>query len=160
MVHFKGRERKCFPIPVFYIADLVEYQGIYGISASIQDGDSYPHPAYNVQCSMLGTDYSMEMPGKRTENEIEAILRDLRNKIIQGSPVSFNKVSKTSEGTSIENEIYTELKKKRSLDPILVFHPSKNKRIKYHLEENSQMKGMIGGLPLSTYLAQSPCSIP
>lgn len=71
-----GVNKTVYPVPVFYVADLLEYQTIFGISASKIVPDGYQDPQYKIQTKDLSAnlEYGI-MPKARNEQATSRRIR-------------------------------------------------------------------------------------
>ena len=100
----QGKIKKYYPIPVFYVADLLEYQTIFGISSSIQDEASMPDPGYIIQTINLDEKRN-EMPKRRSEKNVLKLLRKAHSlNIVPGKELSQeeDKIVKKMRGMSLD----------------------------------------------------------
>ncbi|WPT11910.1 hypothetical protein PSENEW3n2_00005409 [Picochlorum sp. SENEW3] len=137
LVNTKGETKTYFPIPVFYAADLLEYQTIFGISAGPNDMDSYPDPAYLVRRRRLGKSIDT-MPTRRSE-------------------ILFQKRLDASRRFK-DPEKAKEMLKEFSYDPLLLYTPEADtfgkqgkSVVTYYLGQGDASKGRIPSLPLAGF---------
>ena len=105
-----GEINHYYPIPVMYIADIQEYQAIFGISASVQISDSLPDPSYLVSTKDLSKSRAKGgMPPRRNEKDTVKIIERSQHL------VSIGRVEKALSKL-----------KKISLDPLLLYSPSQD----------------------------------
>jgi hypothetical protein len=132
----KGTFKIYYPIPVFYSADLMEYQSLFGVSAS-KTGDGFQDPQYLIRTNSLHRRFDMlEMPRKRTEVNTVGRIKRACEEFGRG-----------------EEEKAKETLAKYSLDEIFLYSPrdERGNLIEYCLDNKSHGRQMETNIPLAGF---------
>ena len=143
----QGNIHKYYPIPVFYVADLLEYQTIFGISSSIQDENSMPDPGYMIKTIFLDEKRS-EMPKRRSEKYVLKLLEKAQSlNIVVGKDLS-------QEAEKVVTQM-----RRMSLDVALLYSPGQNSKtykskrlVQYYWgQDDNYRNNGLASLPLAGF---------